>query len=79
MKDYKQFLVDTQNSDKLAEQIKNEMKQLAGLYPDKTDRELMTIAAKAHGYSFNVLDIMNTNIVVKVNNINDNRSQTPQT
>ncbi len=66
MKDYKQFLVDTQNNDRLAERIKSEMKQLAGLYPDKTDRELMTIAAKAHGYSFSVLDIMNTQVVMRI-------------
>ncbi|MBQ9483185.1 MAG: hypothetical protein IJU82_03255 [Ruminiclostridium sp.] len=66
MKDYKQFLVDTQNNDKLAAQIKSEMKKLGELYPDKTDRELMTIAAKAHGYGFNVLDILNTQVVMKI-------------
>lgn len=68
MKDYKQFLLDTQNDDKLAERINSEMKELAALYPDKTDRELLTIAAKAHGYGFNVLDIMNTKLVMKVKN-----------
>ena len=66
MKDYKQFLIDTQKSDKLAQDIKNEMKELFRLYPDKTDRELMTIAAKAHGYCFNVLDILNTTVVFNI-------------
>ena len=64
MKDYKQFLLDTQHNEKLACDIKSEMKKLSGMYKDKTDRELMTIAAKAHGYSFNVLDILNTQVVL---------------
>ena len=66
MKDYKQFLLDTQNNEKLSRDIKAEMKKLVELYPDKTDRELMTIAAKAHGYGFNVLDMMNTQVVMNI-------------
>ena len=46
--------------------IKAEMAELFRLYPDKTDRELLTIAAKAHGYGFNVLDILNTQIIVDI-------------
>ncbi len=64
MKTYRQFLIDTHNDAALGESINNEMKELEKLYPDKTDRELLTIAAKAHGYSFNVLDVLNTKIVV---------------
>ena len=64
MKTYKQFLIDTEKDEKLATAIKNEMASLAEIYPDKTDRELLTIAAKAHNYSFNVLDVMNTQIVI---------------
>ena len=65
MKSYKQFLIDTEKDARLAGQINSEMKALADIYPDKTDRELLTIAAKAHGYGFTVLDVMNTGIVVK--------------
>ena len=66
MKSYRQFLIDTEKDEKLAAAIKNEMAELFRLYPDKTDRELLTIAAKAHGYGFNVLDVMNTQIFVDV-------------
>ncbi len=66
MKDYKQFLVDTHNNEKLADNIQHETEELAKLYPDKTDRELLTIAAKAHGYEFSVIDVMNTKVVFKL-------------
>lgn len=66
MKDYKQFLLDTKNDEKLTDAIRSEMKELAKLYPSNTDRELLTIAAKAHGYGFSVLDVMNTQLVLKL-------------
>ncbi len=65
VKDYKQFLLDTKNNEKLSNDINREMEKLAEMYPDKTDRELLTIAAKAHGYGFNVLDILNTKIILR--------------
>lgn len=64
MKNYRQFLIDTQKDEKLSGDIKSEMSKLSSLYRDKTDRELLTIAAKAHGYEFGVLDILNTKIVL---------------
>ncbi|MBR5088064.1 MAG: hypothetical protein IK093_01410 [Ruminiclostridium sp.] len=64
MKDYRQFLIDTHNNEKLAGDIRNEMTKLSRMYRDKTERELLTIAAKAHGYSFNVIDVMNTKVVL---------------
>lgn len=66
MKDYRQFIIDTKNDSRLADKIHSEIEKLGGIYDDKTDRELLTIAAKAHGYDFNVLDVMNTQVVMKM-------------
>ena len=71
MKDYRQFLIDTQHSEKLAAEIKGELARLEKIYPSKTERELLTVAAKAHGYDFSVLDIMNTRVVLDVKNQNE--------
>lgn len=69
MKDYRQFIIDTENDSRLAENIHSEIIKLADIYIDKTDRELLTIAAKAHGYDFSVLDVMNTQIVMKMSKL----------